>query len=147
MPESPIQHHVYLAFDFGERRTGIALGQSITRSARPLTTISSTGKQPNWQQIENLLKEWLPTQLIVGMPGDAEENKALRKKISRFCSELATRSGLPVATHDETLTSDEAYTHLKNKRRSVKGKINKQDIDQIAAAILLESWMSVNLPI
>ena len=147
MPDSPAQHHVYLAFDFGERRTGVALGQSITGSARPLTTITSADKQPNWQQIESLLKEWQPTQLIVGMPGDAEENKTLRKKITRFCAELETKSGLPVETHDETLTSDEAYLHLKNKRRRVKGKINKQDIDQIAAAILLESWMSVNLPV
>ncbi len=146
MPDSPIQHHVYLAFDYGERRTGVALGQSITGSARPLTTITSADKQPNWLAIENLLKEWQPTQLIVGMPGDAGENKALRKKITRFCSELANKSGIPVMSHDETLTSDEAYMHLKNKRRSVKGKINKQDIDQIAAAILLESWMSVNLP-
>jgi len=146
MPELSTQHQVYLAFDYGERRTGVALGQSITASARPLTTISSISKQPNWLAIENLLKEWQPTQIIVGMPGDAEENKALRKKISRFCAELATRSGLSVITHDETLTSDEAYMHLKNKRRNVKGKINKQDIDQIAAAILLESWMSVNLP-
>ncbi len=141
------QHHVYLAFDFGERRTGVALGQSITGNARPLTTITSVDKQPNWTQIEKVLKEWQPTQLIVGMPGNAEGNKALRKKITRFCSELATKSGLSVTTHDETLTSDEAYMHLKNKRRNVKGKINKQDIDQIAAAILLESWMSVNLPI
>ena len=146
MPDIPTQHHVYLAFDFGERRTGVALGQSITASARPLTTITSTDKQPNWRQIESLLKEWQPTQLIVGMPGDIEENKALCKKITRFCAELAIKSGLSVVTHDETLTSDEAYVHLKNKRRSVKGKINKQDIDQIAAAILLESWMSVNLP-
>ncbi|MCL4165346.1 UNVERIFIED_CONTAM: hypothetical protein GTU68_019440 [Idotea baltica] len=147
MPKSSIQHQVYLAFDYGERRTGVALGQSITASARPLTTISSIDKRPNWAQIETLLKEWQPTQIIVGMPGDVEENKALRKKITRFCSELGNKSGLPVVTHDETLTSDEAYMHLKNKRRSIKGKINKQDIDQIAAAILLESWMSVNLPI
>jgi|TARA_B110000238_G_scaffold200714_1_gene251959 putative Holliday junction resolvase len=145
MPESSIQHHVYLAFDYGERRTGVALGQSITASARPLTTIISVEKKPNWVKIENLLKEWQPTHLIVGMPGDVEENKPLRKKIRRFCSELASKSGLAVLTHDETLTSDEAYLHLKNKRRQVKGKIKKQDIDQIAAAILLDSWMSVNL--
>jgi len=147
MPDSPTQNHVYLAFDFGERRTGVALGQSITRHARPLTTITSLNKQPNWPQIETLLKEWRPTQLIVGLPGDVEENKALRKKIKRFCSELSDMSSLPVETHDETLTSDEAYLHLKNKRRHTKGKIDKKEIDQIAAAILLESWMSVNLPL
>ncbi len=146
MPENSTQHQIYLAFDFGERRTGIALGQSITGSARPLTTITSLNKQPNWPQIEDLIKQWQPTHLIVGIPDDIDENKALRKKINRFCSELATNFHLPVVTHDETLTSDEAYLHLKNKRRHSKGKIAKQDIDQIAAAILLESWMSVNLP-
>ncbi len=147
MPDTPIHNHVYLAFDFGERRTGVAIGQSITVSARPLTTITSVNKQPNWPQIEDLLKQWRPTQLIVGIPSDVEENKVLRKKITRFCSELANKSGLSVVTHDETLTSDEAYMYLKNKRRKAKGKIDKQDIDQIAAAILLESWMSVNLPV
>lgn len=147
MPNPPTKHYVYLAFDYGERRTGVAIGQSVTASARPLTTITSANKHPNWFHIQDLLKEWQPTQLIVGMPGDVEENKALRKKITRFCAELTARSGLPVATHDETLTSNEAYVQLKNKRRNVKGKINKQDIDQISAAILLESWMSVNLAI
>ncbi len=146
MPEFNNQSHVYLAFDFGERRTGVALGQSITRSARPLTTIVSSNKQPNWTEIERLIKEWQPTHLILGMPGDGEDNKAVRKKITRFGAELTSRTGLNVLTHDETLTSDEAYTHLKNKRRGTKGKIDKKDIDQIAAAILLESWMSVNLP-
>tara|TARA_R110002096_G_scaffold342754_3_gene535800 strand:- start:60 stop:503 length:444 start_codon:yes stop_codon:yes gene_type:complete len=146
MPDSAEKHHVLLGFDFGERRTGVAVGQSITGTARPLTTITTTNNQPDWVQIENLLKEWQPTQLIVGIPHDAEENKTLRKKIKRFCTHLSSRSGLPVIMHDETLTSDEAYLHLKNKRSRAKGKISKQDIDQIAAAILLESWMSVNLP-
>ncbi|MDW3095721.1 MAG: Holliday junction resolvase RuvX [Gammaproteobacteria bacterium] len=146
MLENTAQHQVYIAFDFGERRTGIAVGQSITGIARPLATITSINKQPNWALIEDLIKQWQPTQLIVGIPDDIEKNKALRKKINLFCSDLATKFGLPVFTHDETLTSDEAYLHLKNKRRNSKGKIDKQDIDQIAAAILLESWMSVNLP-
>ncbi len=145
MPNQSQSSQVFLAFDYGERRTGVALGQSITGQARPLTTLGSVNQQPDWLSIESLLKEWQPGQLIVGLPEDVEKNKSLRKKIRRFCTELATRSGLPVVTHDETLTSDEAYHHLKNKRRQVKGRINKQEIDQLAAAILLESWMSVNL--
>ena len=141
-----ITNHVYLAFDYGEKRTGVALGQSLTKTARPLTTITSANSQPNWQDIEKLLDEWQPNQIIVGIPDDSKQNKALRKKISLFCQQLSIKSKLPVSTHDETLTSDEAYLQLKNKRKSVKSKINKKDIDQIAAAILLESWMSANLP-
>ena len=134
-----------MGFDFGERRTGVALGQEFTQTARPLTTILSLKNQPNWPEIEKLVKEWQPQQIIVGLPEDKDENKAIRKKIFSFCKELGSRSNLPILTHDETLTSDEAYLQLKNKRNATKGKINKKEIDQFAAAILLESWMSVNL--
>lgn len=137
---------VFMAFDYGERRTGVALGQSITCSARPLTTVLNTGKQPNWEQISHLIKEWRPNKLIVGMPEEREENKRLCRKISAFCKELYRVHQLPVIIHDESLSSDEAYYHLKNKRSSVKGKIDKTHIDQYAAAILLESWMNTHLP-
>ena len=140
------QAEVLLSFDFGEQRTGVALGQTITASARPLTTIISDSRhQPNWQQIGKLIRVWQPAQLIVGMPEDLPGNQPLRKKIRRFCRQLAEKSSLPVSTHDETLTSDEAYLQLKIRRQSVKGKINKKDIDQMAAAILLQSWMNANL--
>ena len=140
------QNHTILAFDYGEKRTGVALGISITKTARPLTTLYSVNSQPNWQEIDKLLTEWNPSRLIVGIPDDSEQNKELRKNITLFCRELSDKSNLPVFTHDETLTSDEAYLQLKNKRKAVKSKINKEDIDQIAAAILLESWMNDNLP-
>ena len=145
MPELNPSNYTYLAFDYGERRTGVAIGQSITRSARPLTTVTSINQQPNWQVIEKLIAEWQPNEIIVGIPEDSENNKSLRKKIKLFCQQISQISHLPVTTHDETLTSDEAYVQLKAKRRLGKGKIDKQDIDQLAAAILLESWMSVNL--
>ena len=139
------KNDVFLAFDYGDKRTGVALGQSITKTATPLTTLVSSGNKPNWQAIESLLNEWHPSQIIVGIPDDTEKNKAIRKKISVFCDQLAERSQLPVHKHDETLTSDEAYRQLKNQRKDIKSKINKNDIDQIAAAILLESWMDANL--
>ena len=140
------QAAVFLSFDFGEQRTGVALGQTITATARPLTTIVSQPRhQPNWQQIGKLISAWQPAQLIVGIPQDVPENQPLRKKILRFCHQLTQKSGLPVSTHDETLTSDEAYLQLKTRRQSVKGKINKKDIDQMAAAVLLQSWMDANL--
>lgn len=137
---------VFMAFDYGERRTGVALGQSITASARPITTILNTNKQPNWPEIGHLIEEWRPNKFIVGMPEEREENKRLRRKITAFCKQLGEQYQLPVIIHDESLSSDEAYYHLKNKRASVKGKIDKTHIDQYAAAILLESWMNTHLP-
>ena len=136
---------LFMAFDFGERRTGIALGQEITLSAQPLSTIATAGSQPDWQEIEKLLEKWQPSELIVGIPAECEENKTIRDKIIKFSTELSRRFNLPVQLHDETLTSDEAYRYLKAKRIQGKGKINKSDIDQYAAAILLESWMSTTL--
>lgn len=147
MPSSTQPNHTYIAFDYGERRTGVAVGQSYTRTATPLKTIQSINHLPNWPEIEKIIAEWRPAKIIVGIPNESDENKRLRKKIINFSRELSQISNLPVTTHDETLTSDEAYQHLKNKRRQAKGKIDKQDIDQLAAALLLESWMNANLPL
>lgn len=136
---------LFMAFDYGEKRTGVAIGQAITSSAQPLTTIDSVNKQPNWQAIEALLAEWQPAQLVVGIPSKCEKNKPLRKRIEQFGKELHSRFNLPVQLHDETLTSDEAYQQLIIKRQQSKGKINKAHIDQFAAAIILESWMNTEL--
>jgi putative Holliday junction resolvase len=136
---------LFMAFDFGERRTGVAISQSLTQMARPLETISNPIGKMDWPAIEKLLQEWQPQEIVVGMPDDSEQNKALRKKIHIFCNELKSRFQLPVHTHDETLTSDEAYFQLKIQRQRSKKLIKKKEIDKIAAAILLESWMSVNL--
>ncbi len=147
MPKRKALNQTYIAFDYGERRIGVAVGQGVTKTATPLKTLTSSNKQINWQEIKKLLLEWLPHEIIVGIPEDSDKNKALRKKIMHFCQELSQISNLPVTTHDETLTSDEAYQQLKIRRRQAKGKINKADIDQLSAALLLESWMSVNLDI
>ena len=147
MPEKNQSNQTFMAFDYGERRTGVAIGQSITHTARPLTTITSANNQPNWREIEKLISDWQPSEIIVGIPEKSDENKALRKKIKLFCQQLSQISSLPVTTHDETLTSDEAYQQLKAQRSQGKGKIGKQKIDQLAAAILLQSWMNANLSI
>ena len=140
-----MQNQCFLAFDYGERRTGVAVGQSLTLSAQPLQTIDAINNETNWQAINKLIEEWQPDQIIVGMPDNSQQNKALRRKIRDFCDQLHTRCNLPVHTHDETLSSDEAYMHLKSRRQQSKGKINKRDIDKVAAAIMLESWMRSNL--
>lgn len=133
---------LFMAFDFGAKRTGVAVGQDITATARPLTTIISINQQPDWSTIGSLVAEWQPTLFVVGIPAKSDENKSVRKKIIKFSEELQQRFNLPVQLHDETLTSDEAYSQLKNKRQQLKGKIDKTDIDQYAAAIILESWMN-----
>ena len=74
-----------MAFDFGERRTGVAISQSLTQTAQPLTTLSNTLGKMDWPAIEKLMQEWKPHEIIVGLPDDSEQNKLLRKKIMKFC--------------------------------------------------------------
>ena len=140
-----MQNQYFLAFDYGEKRTGVAVGQSLTLSAQPLQTIDSINDETDWHTIKKLIDEWKPNQIIVGIPDDSKQNKVLRRKIKEFCEQVNTRYSVPVHTHNETLSSDEAYLHLKSKRQQSRGKINKKDIDKIAAAIMLESWMHSNL--
>jgi putative Holliday junction resolvase len=133
-----------MAFDFGQRRTGVAIGVAITASAKPLTTLHSNAG-PNWLEIEKLISEWQPRKLIVGIPDDSDNNRALRKKITQFSRQLAERFNKEVCLHDETLSSHAAYDLLKERRDRNKGKIKKEEIDSFAAALLMESWMNSNL--
>ena len=139
-----MHNQLSLAFDYGERRIGVAIGQSLTNSAQPLQTIDAIQNKPDWDKIEKIISEWKPDQIIVGLPDDSPQNKVLREKIQHFCKQLKNKYNLPIYTYDETLSSDEAYRYLKLKRQSSRGKIDKRDIDKVAAALLLESWMKSN---
>lgn len=136
-----------LAFDFGQRRIGVACGQTFTGTANPLTTVQHLANQPDWQAIRQLLAEWQPQQLVVGLPirhdgSDSPITKAARA----FAHELQQRSELPVSLHNETLSSNAASEVLREQRQSGqrKKRLQKEDIDQIAATLILQSWLEEN---
>ena len=134
----PIQ--TVIGFDFGERRIGVATGQTITASATPLTTLSAVNQKPDWLQIEKIINEWQPQALIVGLPVYLDgSDSEMTKKAQRFSRQLEGRFNLPVHLINETLTSFEAEQHL-----SKKNQHNKQEIDKIAAAIIVQSWLEQN---
>jgi putative Holliday junction resolvase len=136
---------VVLGFDYGARRIGVAVGQLITGTATPLTTLSGLADGCDWASIAALIQTWQPDALVVGMPGaDHEGARAIRAAIATFHRELEARFRLPVYTVDEAYTSVEAYARLKTSRRArAKSKaIDRSEIDRMAAAILLEAWMS-----
>jgi len=128
-----------LGFDFGEKRIGIAVGQTLTGSVTPLTTLSTVKHKPDWAGIEALIREWQPDRLIVGLPlhmDGSEQDMTQRAK--RFGNQLKGRYNLPVEWVDERLSSREAETMLQewgNKRS------DKKDIDKLAAALILQSWL------
>ena len=135
---------VLLGFDYGECRTGVAVGQSVTGTATPLTTLKTCRGAPDWRAIERLVTQWGPDALVVGLP-QTRHGQTFVKRVQLFCQSLQQRFGLPVHTVDESLTSVEAYERLKMQRNArQRRKITKAEIDQLAAAILLESWMDAH---
>jgi putative holliday junction resolvase len=137
-----------LAFDYGRRRIGIAVGNTLSCSARALATLETGDSGPDWARIAALLEEWRPARLVVGVPyndaapdGTMPDNE-LAAEAQRFARRLRGRFGLPVDTIDERLSSAEAEARLKTERRmGRRGPITKKDIDSAAAAVILQDWL------
>ncbi|MEJ2059360.1 MAG: Holliday junction resolvase RuvX [Gammaproteobacteria bacterium] len=144
MPEAARSQGILLGFDYGRRRTGVAVGQPLTGSATPLTTLTSSAGKPDWEAIEQLVREWHPNALVVGLPERTHGGRhPLHKEIHAFCAELERRFGLPVYTVNETLTSAEAEADLTAARRAGrKRRIAREEIDTLSAALILETWMA-----
>lgn len=128
-----------LGFDFGEKRIGIAVGQSLTGSVTPLKTLSAINQKPDWEGISALIEEWRPDLLILGLPlhMDGSEQE-ITQRVKRFGNQLKGRYNLPVEWVDERLSSHEAEQML---REQGKKRSNKGDIDKLAAALILKSWL------
>jgi putative holliday junction resolvase len=143
MPDSvPL---LVLAFDFGQRRIGVACGDSVSRTAAPLTAVTAGADSVCWARVDALMREWQPGVLVVGLPYnvDGSESKATGAA-RRFASELAERYPVPVQLVDERYSSLDAETRLKGARRLGlrKRRVAKADVDAAAACIILERWFS-----
>ena len=139
MPDTP---ETILAFDFGSRRIGVAIGQQVTASANPLGVVKNAANGPDWTHIEALIKEWRPNRLVVGMPlhkdGSASETSA---KVDLFVQDLG-RFGIPIDSVDERYSSVEAQGLLNDERaRGIRGRIRKEMIDSVAASLIAERWL------
>ncbi|WP_455385925.1 Holliday junction resolvase RuvX [Acidihalobacter prosperus] len=137
-----------LCFDYGTRRTGVAVGQRLTGTARPLTTLDMPRGAPDWNAIDVLLREWRPSQLVVGRPTRMDGTPVpLTEAAEDFARELGERFQLPVAMIDERLSSRAAETLLREQRvEGRRGRIDKADVDRYAAALLLEDWLAQPAP-
>ncbi len=131
---------VCLGFDFGYKRIGVAVGQSITGTATPLKTIPAHEGIPDWNDIHRLINEWQPQELIVGLPTCIDETELyVTEPAKAFAKSLGERFKRPVHLVDERLTTIEARERL-----FAKGgykKLKKTEIDCIAACIILEQWL------
>ena len=132
-----------LAFDFGLRRIGAAVGQSVTGSASPLGVIANREAGIDHDAIAALIREWQPAVLVVGMPAHADGSQSeMQKHVRAFIDELGGFS-LPVETVDERFTSIEAERVLKEARAAgSRGRIAKEDIDSAAAVFIAERYLA-----
>lgn len=128
-----------LAFDFGEKRIGVATGETLLSSAHPLTVIHAVSNEERMAAIAKLVNEWQPTQLVVGMPthadGTPHEMTRLAKK---FGERLQRRFNLPVGFADERMTSLDAEARLRETGRNSKSA--KPLLDAVAAQLILQTW-------
>lgn len=128
-----------LGFDFGMRRIGVAVGQHVTGTATALTTLAARDGQPDWTQIAQLIEDWRPDALVVGLPLQLDGTASdLTRAAQRFARRLEGRFRLPVFLHDERLSSHAAERWV----REHAGKLpDSGTTDRVAAQIILQDWL------
>jgi len=138
MTVPPATNTTVLAFDFGEKRIGVAVGDLAVRIAHPLATIDAEDNQRRFGEIQKLVADWRPARLVVGLPMHADGTEHELSRLSRrFAQRLEGRFGLPVSLVDERFTSVAAESRLRESgvRNMVK------TLDAAAASEILQSWL------
>lgn len=132
-------YETILAFDFGLKRIGVAVGQSITQTAQPLPLLNAQDGAPKWDEVQQLIEKWQPQLLLVGAPlhMDGSEQDVTRFA-RRFGNRLNGRFHLPVQWADERLTSYEAESILSD--LDFKSANDKIGVDSVSAMLILEQW-------
>ncbi len=149
MPEiaNPGAPRVIMAFDFGTRRIGVACGDTVSRTARAIATLPSTGGAQAWPAIASLMRDWQPAAAIVGLPYNADDTEGPLARAARgFAAGLAERFRIPVALVDERYSSLEAEASLKYARETGlrRRRVAKGDVDAAAARVILERWFETS---
>ncbi len=119
-----------LAFDFGLKRIGVAVGEPELGTAHPLAPIAA----PGFDAISRLVGEWQPHALVVGLPVAEQGPHPLARRVERFARQLEGRYRLPVARVDERFSSSEAESRLRG--------MKKKSIDSVAAQLILEQYFN-----
>ena len=130
-----MNNQTLLCFDYGEKRIGVAVGQTVTSTATALQTIPVINKKPNWEMINHLIVEWEPDKFIVGHPFTLEDTRQkMTDEAEHFSRQLKHRYKLPVELICEQLSSHEARYELKSTR----------NLDPTSARVILETWLREN---
>jgi putative Holliday junction resolvase len=137
----PASIKTLLAFDYGTKRIGVAVGQTITVTARPLATLHANNGEPDWSDIASLIKQWQPDALIVGIPLDLDSAEQKITFLAKdFGEKLHQRFELPVYMVDERYSTIEARQMLFD--QGGYKKLKRSEVDSWAAKLILEGWFS-----
>lgn len=133
----------FIAFDFGMKRIGVAVGQSITKTATPLDFLAAKDGIPDWNSITSLLKKWQPEKLIVGLPLNIDgSDQPITLCARKFSNRLFEHYKIPVVVIDERFTTIEARAQLFEEGGY--SAVKKGLIDSMAAKLILEDWLRKN---
>ena len=128
-----------LAFDFGTRQIGVAVGQTLAETANPLTVFKARDGIPDWGQIQKILEEWQPDQVLVGLPLNMDGTESeFCTRARKFARRLHGMFGLEVGMVDERLSTFEAK-HQQNRRVT---SYRDHPVDDLAAVVILQTWLS-----
>jgi putative Holliday junction resolvase len=132
-----MNNELIMGFDYGTKKIGIAIGQRVTRTANPVAIVRAENGRPDWTHLERLIEEWKPRQFVVGFPLNMDDSESeMSELVMRFSSRLQKRYSLPTHLMDERLSTFEAR---QNNHTSCNSR--KSEFDDIAAVLILESWL------
>lgn len=140
MPEPARQ--IILCFDFGTGQIGVAVGQTVAATTRGLGVLKALDGKPDWQELAELVAEWDPDRLLVGLPlnMDGSESEFCRR-CRKFARRLIARTGLKVQMVDERLSTAEAKSARFLRQPNKQGSYRDKPVDAEAAALILQTWL------
>ncbi len=129
-----------IAFDFGTKRIGVAVGQAFTGTAQPLTQVTNNNQKIHWQAIDDIIEEWRPAELVVGLPLNMDDTDSkISIKAKKFAKQLEEHYSKPTHLVDERLSSREAKDRLE---QTGKTRYSKEQLNSMAAVVILEGYFA-----
>ena len=140
------EDYLYMSIDFGIKKIGFAIGQLITKKANPLKIIYNHKEGINWDEIDDLVREWKPNIVIIGYPYSGSKNN-FTKNLDIFISKFSSKYNglLEVVIFSEVLSTEESKLIYKDIRKSQYNISRKDDLDAFSASIILQSWFNENM--
>jgi len=138
--------YLYMGIDFGSKKIGFAIGQLITAKSSPLSIVINKNNQVNWTDIQHLIEKWKPNVIIVGYPYALKKNKFL-ESLDNFIKDLTYmyKDTIQVSVFSEVLSTEETKDLYANIRKSDYNISKKDNLDDLSASIILESWFNENM--